>query len=172
MSNQHGYWLAPLVVGALLALSASTATAQIFVPPNNGFNATIALPSTIEAFWTGVNQGLEETGDGLNHIFGPSGKTEGEGEGSLKSLQPGKAVAVQYVVKGIQASADPNLAKANEGTVVGVERGRKQVTIKFADGTANTFESDNSFTSHSSRAIVYYSDETGRRVAHLFKPRP
>src|SRR5215467_2119889 len=117
MSILQRFGLGPLLLGAF-AIATPTADAQIFVPPNNGFNATIALPSTIEAFWTGVNQGLEETGDGLNHIFGPNGKTGGEGEGSLKSLRPGKAVAVQYVVKGIQASADPNVAQANEGTVV------------------------------------------------------
>ena len=44
------FWLSPLLLGAFALASPPTARAQIFVPPNNGFNATIVLPSTIEAF--------------------------------------------------------------------------------------------------------------------------
>ena len=59
---------------------------------------------------------------------------------------------------------------ANEGTVTSVDRGRKQITIKFANGGTETLHSDNSFTARSSRVIVYYASESGRRVAHFFKP--
>src|SRR5215510_9197124 len=139
------YWLGPLFLGALATAIPVTAEAQIFVPPNNGFNATIALPSTIDAFWTGVNEGLEKTGDGLDHLTGTRGKVR-EGVGSFESLRPGTPVAVQYTVKGIQASADAadqSGLRANEGTVTRVNRGRKEITIKYANGTAETLRSDN-----------------------------
>jgi hypothetical protein len=175
MSIQQRLWLGPLLLGAF-AIATPTADAQILVPPNNGFNATIALPSTIDAFWTGVHEGLEKAGDGLDHAAGAKGPRVGKGVGSLDSLQPGTPVAVQYTVKGIQASADgpdrlgKDAVAANEGVVTKVDRGRKAITIRFADGQTQKLESENSLTSHSSRAIVSYRDESGRKVAHYFKP--
>ncbi len=175
MNIQQRFWLGPLILGAM-TIATPPAGAQILVPPNNGFNATIALPSTIDAFWTGVNEGLDKAGDGLNHLAGAKGPRTGKGTGSLDSLRPGTPVAVQYMVKGVEASADAadqigqNGAAANEGVVMKVDRGKKEITIKFADGQTQTLESENSVTTHSSRAIVYYRDESGRKVAHYFKP--
>jgi hypothetical protein len=173
MSILQRLWLGPLLLGAF-AIATPTADAQILVPPNNGFNATIALPSTIDAFWTGVNEGLEKAGDGLDHLAGAKGPGVRQGAGSLDSLQPGTPVAVQYTVKGIRASNDAAVGDgalaANEGVVTKVDRGKKEVTVRFADGQTQKLESENSFSSHSSRAIVYYRDESGRRVAHYFKP--
>ena len=166
------FWLGPLLLGAF-AMAASTVEAQVLQPPpNNEFNATIALPSTIDAFWTGVNAGLEKAGDGLESLAGDTGSNVGKGLGSFDSLRPGTPVAVQYAVKGIQASPDwkPIGANINEGTVTGVDRSRKRITIKFANGGTETLHSDNSFTAHSSRVIVHYADESGRQVARFFKP--
>ena len=176
MSILQRLWLGPLLLGAFAIATPPAADAQILVPPNNGFNATIALPSTIDAFWTGVNEGLEKAGDGLDHLAGAKGPRVRQGAGSLDSLQPGTPVAVQYTVKGIQASADAasqtagDALAANEGVVTKVDRSKKEVTVRFADGQTQKLESENSFTSHSSRAIVYYRDQSGRRVAHYFKP--
>jgi hypothetical protein len=172
----QSYWLGPLFLGALAFAAPPAARAQIFVPPNNGFNATIALPSTINAFWTGVNEGLEKAGDGLDDLAGAKGSKLRKGLGSLDILRPGTPVAVQYTVKGIQASSDqtaqiePNALNTNEGTVTRVDRDNRRVTIKYANGSTETLRSDNTFTRHSSRVIVYYADESGRRVAHFFKP--
>jgi hypothetical protein len=174
MSIQQRLWLGPLLLGAF-AIATPTASAQILVPPNNGFNATIALPSTIDAFWTGMNEGLEKAGDGIDHLAGAKGPQARKGAGSLESLQPGTPVAVQYAVKGIQASADGageignDASTANEGVVTKVDRGKKEITVRFADGQIQKLESENSFTPHSSRAIVSYRDESGHKVAHYFK---
>jgi len=146
------------------------------VPPNNGFNATIVLPSTIDAFYTGLNEGLEQAGDGIDHLTGSNGTKVRKGVGSLDSLQPGTPVAVQYMVKGIQASADQTAQVSslpvtiNEGTVTRVDRDRKRITITFANGTTEALQSDNSFTQRSSRVKVSYLDKSGRRVARFFKP--
>src|SRR5262245_39568583 len=169
------FWLG-LLVGAFTMATPAVEAQVLQPPPNNGFNATIALPSTIDAFWTGVDEGLEKAGDGLDHLVGDAGHKVRQGSGSLESLRPGTPVAVQYAVKGVQASPDltalagPSGVTANEGTVTSVDRGRKQITIKFANGGTETLHSDNSFTAHSSRVIVYYADESGRPVARLFKP--
>jgi hypothetical protein len=169
------FWLSPLLLGAFALASPPTAHAQIFVPPNNGFNATIVLPSTINAFYTGLNEGLEKAGDGID-AFTHDTRTVHKGVGSLDSLQPGTPVAVQYVVKGIQSSADQtaqvasNPVNINEGTVTRVDRDRKRITIKFTNGTTEALQSDNSFTKSSSRVKVSYLDKSGRRVARFFKP--
>jgi hypothetical protein len=169
------FWLSPLLLGAFALASPTTAYAQIFVPPNNGFNATIALPSTIDAFYTGLNEGLEKAGDGIGSLTHDHNRGH-KGVGSLDSLQPGTPVAVQYMVKGIQASADqtaevsPNAMNVNEGTVTRVDRDRKRITIRFANGTTEALQSDDSFTQSSSRVKVSYLDKSGRRVARFFKP--
>ena len=169
------FWLSPLLLGAFAFAVPLTARAQIFVPPNNGFNATIVLPSTIDAFYTGLNKGLEQAGDGIDSLTHDTHKVH-KGVGSLDSLQPGTPVAVQYVVKGIQASADQTAqvsshpVNINEGTVTRVDRDRKRITITFANGTREALQSDNSFTTSSSRVMVSYVDKSGRRVARFFKP--
>ena len=175
MSLQQRFWLGPLLLGAF-AIATPTANAQILIPPNNGFNATIALPSTVDAFWNGVDEGVDKAADGIGHLAGAKGARVAKGAGSLDALQPGTPVAVQYTVKGIQASADQadqiglNGGAANEGVVTKVDRGKKEITVKFADGQTQKLESENSTTAHSSRAIVYYRDDSGRKVVHYFKP--
>jgi len=173
MTILQRYWVSPLFVGAFALAAPPTARAQIFIPPNNGFNATIVLPSTIDAFYTGLNEGLEKAGDGIDYLHrGRSGVREGAG--SLKSLRPGIPVAVQYTVKGIAAGGPSQGGQAgsnvNEGTVTKVDRDNRKVTIKFANGSTETLRSDNTATRHSSRVIVFYADESGRQVAHFFKP--
>jgi hypothetical protein len=176
MNMLQRFWLGPLLFGAF-ALAMPTVEAQVLQPPpNNGFNATIALPSTIDAFWTGVNEGLEKAGEGLDALTGDTGTNAGKGIGSFESLRPGTPVAVQYAVKGIEVSprwnsqTAPNGTGINEGTVTGVDRSSKRITITFANGATETLRSDNSFTAHSSRVVVHYADESGRHVARLFKP--
>jgi hypothetical protein len=115
-------WLGPLLLGVFALATPPTVDAQILVPPINGLTATIALPSTVDAFYKGLNEGLEKAGDGIDHLTRARGTKGREGSGSLGSLRPGTAVAVQYTVKGIQASADeiapvaPNALNVNEGT--------------------------------------------------------
>jgi hypothetical protein len=154
-------------------MAPSTVEAQVVQPPvNHDLNAMIVFPSTIDAFWTGVNAGLEKAAHGLESLASDRGSKVGEDLGSFGSLRPGTPVAVQHAVKGIQSSPDwkPNGVNINEGTVTGVDRRMKCITIKFANGGTETVHSDNSFTAHSSRAIVQYADESVRRVARFVKP--
>jgi hypothetical protein len=177
MSNHQGYWLAPLFVGLTALAAPPTAAGQILIPPNNGFNATIVLPSTIDAFYTGLNKGLEEAGDGINDLGRTTKikKVHG-GKSTLDGLQPGAAVVVDYTVKGIQASpdqinqADPDTLRANEGAVTRVDRSRKEITVKFAHGATQTLRAAGETERDSSRVVVYRADESGgRRVPRFFK---
>jgi hypothetical protein len=82
---------------------------------------------------------------------------------------------VHYSVKGIQTSADEidesrrNGSSVNEGIVTSVDRSRKRITIRFAEGTTETLR----FTRDASgggRVIVSYADRSGHKVAYHFKP--
>jgi len=167
-----------LFLGLLTPTTARTAAAQTERPPIHGFNATIALPETIEKFYSDLNTGLEKAGDGIDHLARATKGTKVRGgDAALEGLQPGSAVVVQYTVKGIKASADearqigPNGSSINEGTVTRVDRSRKRITVRFANGATETLRApDDSDTQRSSRVVVYRSDESGHRVARYFKP--
>ena len=181
MSIQTTHWLVPLFVGLVTLTSPPTTAAQA---PINGFNATIALPSSVDKFYSDVNTLLVKTSDGVEHLVHVTkGTTVHGGTTSLDSLKPGTAVVVHYTVKGIQASADeidrigPEGLRVNEGTVTSVDRTRKRITIAFSNGTTETLrltqhaaEESDGEVNKGSRVIVYYSDESGQRVAHYFKP--
>ena len=184
MSIPTGYRRAPLCVGSLALtalLAAAPARAQVQVPIH-GLTGTIALPDNVDKFYSGMNTLLVKTSDGIEHVIHVTKGTQVHGgAASLDSLRPGTTVVVHYTVKGIQTSADEidrvgsDGLKTNEGTVTSIDRVKKRITIKFANGTSETLR----LTKHAaldseghthSRVIVYYSDESGRKVAHYFKP--
>ena len=177
MNHQHEHWLAATFLLMLTLLVARSAPGQnMRPPPNNGFNATIVLPETIDAFYTGLNKGLEEMGDGIDALTGSSKDSTSHG-GALEDLRPGTRVVMQYTVKGIQASSDVSNSNAgdaaatNEGTVIGVDHDRKRVTIKFAVGPTQTFKAADETERDSSRVILYRADDPAPRRPHYFKPR-
>jgi len=175
MNNHQEYWLSAMFLGLLTLMVARAAPGQIMSPPINGFNATIALPETIDSFYTGVNKGLEKAGDGLEHLT-RSDQDVKIRSGSLDGLLPGTSVVVHYRVKGIQASADDVALTAsenvapNEGTIVGVDRGKGRITVKFSAGGTETFRAAHASEPDDTRVIVYRSGEPSPRTAHFFKP--
>lgn len=180
MSIHPGHWLGPLVCG-LLALPAALMAGQGLVQiPIHDFSGTIALPESVDKFYSDVNKILVTTGSGINRVTRTSkGPKAHDGE-SLDNLKPGTAVVVHYTVKGILASADDTVGidedrRLNEGVVTSVDRSRKRITIRFANGMTETLRSarpaaPDSAARTRSRVVVYYPDESGRRVAHYFKP--
>jgi hypothetical protein len=65
--------------------------------------------------------------------------------------------------------------------VTHINRRKKEITIKYANGRTETLQMtsraagesdagiDESGEGASSRVVIYYSDEAGRKVAHYFK---
>jgi hypothetical protein len=176
----------PLLSVALLAVTISppARAGQLTAPPINGVTGTIALSGNVDKLYAGLNTILVKTSDSLDHVVHlPKGTTVHGGAASLDSLRPGTPVVVHYTVKGIQSSPDeidrlgPGGLKQTEGTVIGVDRGARRITIRFATGETQALR----LTHHAaadaegharsgSRVVVYYSDESGHRVAHYFKP--
>src|SRR6516165_2300935 len=85
-------------------------------------------------------------------------------------------VASDDTVKGTKDGFDG----IKKGTVEKVDEGAKTVAVKSADGTEKTFEYTGNALKDSSQAVgkgtekgakitVYYTEETGKKIAHFFE---
>jgi hypothetical protein len=105
---------------------------------------------------------------------------------TFHGLKEGGQVAVHYTAKGSEETAEEidNIGKdglkAAEGVVTHVDRGAKTVAIKTADGTEETYRLAESGAKDvgkdiaagaekSAKVTVYYTQESGHKVAHFFK---
>jgi len=105
---------------------------------------------------------------------------------AARSLQEGTRVVAHYTKQGTDETAEEidrigaHGLKTSEGTISRFDRAAQSMTIKLADGTEETYR----LTAHAAedagkntddvaktlaRATVYYSEETGQKVAHFFK---
>ena len=172
--------LVGLVTGASITLSAQSP------PPVQG---TIALEGTMKKVYRAANIVIVTTIDGMEHVyhftkdlFVYGGK--GAGVDALEGLREGSRVVVHYTLQGAQESAteidrigDEGL-KVTEATVTRIDRGRKQITIRFDNGTTETLRLTDRAAAEAgldvvatgeTRIIVYYADEKRSKVAHFFK---
>ena len=177
------------VLGVLvLAAAAAAATAQT-PPPVRG---TIALEGTTQKVYAAMHIVIVKTIDGVEHVFHftkdllvHGGK--GSGVDAFPGLEEGRTVVVHYTVAGAEETAqeidrigDEGL-RTTEGIVTRVDRGRKQLTIKYFDGTSETLSLTNRAAAEAEQGlgqvtgatvVVYYRDEAGNKVVHYFKRTP
>jgi hypothetical protein len=166
------------VLGATLALNAQSP------PPVRG---TMALEGTMKKVYAAASTVIVTTIDGVEHVVHftkdlivHGGK--GTGVDALNGWREGSTVVVHYTLDGswaaaqeIDSVADDGL-KVTEGVITKVDHRRKQVTVRFDDGDNETFrltdraagelEGD---AARATKVTLYYSDETGRKVAHFLK---
>jgi hypothetical protein len=175
-----------LVLGTSILVMAQTP------PPIQGVTGTIATEGTIKDVHEAGNTVIVGTVDGVEHVFHYTKDLlvhGGKGSEALRGLKPGSSVVVHYTRDGASEAAheidrvgDEGL-KSTEGVVMRVDRGRKQIMIKFADGKTETFRlTDRAAedagkdvgrtTKNASQVVVYYSDEGGQKVAHFFRKIP
>ena len=140
----------------------------------------MALPANVDKIYDGLNTIVVTTADGVHHVIHPTPDAKIHGAQALASLQRGTPVVVHYTTaKGEKVSDEIDVLgstglKYTEGTVTAVDRVRKTITVKYASGTAETLKltqhaAEEGGTIKGNRVAVYYSDESGRKVAHYFK---
>lgn len=167
-------------VAGLLTFSALTAAQRAGVPIH-GVTGTLALPGNVDKIYDGVNTLVVKTIDGTNHVIRVDKATKVHGGAeALASLQHGTPVVVHYTMSGDQVASDEidrvgeGGLENNEGTVTAVDRVHKTVTVKYATGATERLR----LTHHAAiegtpakgnRVIVYYTNESGEKVAHYFK---
>jgi hypothetical protein len=134
--------------------------------------------------------------DGMDHVYHftrdlvvHGGKAPGVD--ALQGLREGTTVVVHYTVHEAEESAQEidriggGGLQVSEGVVTRIDRGRRQITIRFDNGKTETLlltdraaadagkDVDQVVAGETSvretRVIVYYADEGGRRVAHFFR---
>jgi hypothetical protein len=151
----------------------------------------MALEGSMKTFYRGLNAIIVTTMDGVEHTYEFSKRLivhggKSPGIDALEGLSEGHMVVIHYTVQGASQSVqeidvlgDEGL-KVTEGRVAHIDRGRKEVTIKFDNGRTETLrltdraaaeagqEIDQAATS-GDRVVVYYADEQGRKVAHFFR---
>ena len=105
---------------------------------------------------------------------------------TFHGLKEGSQVAVHYTAKGTDETAEEiddighDGLKATDGTITHIDRGAKELTVKTADGTEETYRLTDSAardagtdiakgTEKSTKVTVYYTEEAGHKVAHFFK---
>jgi hypothetical protein len=182
------------LVGTMVVLTATVlGGSQVWAgqapPPIGGVTGTIALEGTVDQEYTGANTVIVKSLDGVQHVFHftkdllvHGGKSSGVQ--ALQGLKEGATVAVHYTGSGVDASAqeidliDDNGMHVSEGTVINIDRSRKHIAVMFEHGLTETFELTERATidaghdldrAKGAKVTVFYTDESGRKVAHFFK---
>ena len=182
----HFLWSTAALVA--VTLTASRALAAQSPPPVQG---TVALEGTMKKFYRGANVVIVTTIDGVEHVYHfakdlvvHGGK--GSGVDALASLRDGSTVVVHYTAAGSEQAArevdiigDQGL-QVTEGMVTHIDRGRREITVRYDNGKTEIFRLTERAASETSKevgeaspggtkVIIYYSDEHGQRVAHFFR---
>jgi len=150
------------------------------------------VEGTMTKFYRGINALVVTTIDGAEHVYHFAKGlvvhgAKASGPDALEGLQPGTHVVVHYRIAGAEESveeidrvADEGL-KVTEGTVVRLDRRRQEIVLRFADGRTETLRLTDRVASETDdgindageiRVTVYYSDESGYKVAHYVKKAP
>jgi len=177
-----------LAVGVAILMATVSAAAQT-PPPIPGTTGDLALQGTMQKVYKAANQIVVVTIDGVEHVYDFSkdlivhGGKRGTVE-ELSGLQPGTTVVVHYASHGATASATEldivgGGMKTVEGMVTKIDRHNGQITVRYDNGTTETFK----FSEHAGdrpsgsdvtaaegdQATIYYTDDAGRKVVHYFK---
>jgi hypothetical protein len=180
---------AAILCGGFLVAAPVVGAAQGVVIP--GVTGTIALEGTVNQEHAVANVITVKTVDGARHVFlftkdllVHGGK--GAGVDALRGLQDGTKVVVHYTAAGgIESAQEVDQIggeglRVTEGVAIRVDRGRRQLIVRFADGTRETFELTERAAADvgkeidqagadTAKVVVYYSDEKGQKVAHYFR---
>jgi len=153
-----------------------------------------AVSATVKKVDAGTKTIVAETDKGVVHTFHytddltiHTGKDIGKASDySWKDIKVGNKVAVHYTIKGTDETAHEvdvlgkGGLKITKGTVTGIDRGTKFLSIKTADGTKETFKLTDRAAVDSGKGIakgtvktgkvtVYYTEDAGKKIAHFFE---
>jgi hypothetical protein len=153
-----------------------------------------AVSGTVKTVDAATKTVVIKAADGTEHTFHVAARAtvhgaEDVGKGSkdaYHSLKEGNEVVVHYTVKGTEKTAEEfdRVGKDGlhvaEGTVKGIDRGAKTITVKTADGAEATYHFTAHVTSETGKDVadgtvkagkvtVYYTEDAGRKIVHFFK---
>lgn len=179
-----------LIAGLTAVIGGAGARAAQQPPPIQGVTGTIATEGTIQDTDEAAHRILVKTADGIERLFHLGGHSavhgDAAGDETLRTLKKGTRVVVHYTGEGDNLTAeeidrlgDQGL-KPIQGKVTAVNRDRRTISIKLANGTTQTLQLTDRAASDVGKdidrasdgtvnVIVYYKNEAGQRVVHYFK---
>ena len=149
-----------------------------------------AVAGTVKSVDKGTKTVVLKTSEGTEHTFHFVDRTvehgaEATAKGSkdaFNGVKEGDSVVVHYTVKGPEKTAEEvdhigkGGLKTSEVVIKSVDHGAKTVTVKTAAGAEETYHMADRAARESGKGLekagkvtVYYSEETGRKIAHFFK---
>ena len=158
-------------------------------PAIHGVTGTMATEGTIKDEHKAANKIVVETKDGVEHVYDAAKDLLVHGgKNGLSDLKPGTTVVVHYTADTTGEFAHEidrvgaNGLSVTEGIVTTIDRGKKEITIRYDNGATETLkltdraavDAGSTFTNApagTTRIVVYYSDEAGRKIAHYFRPK-
>lgn len=174
------------LVGIAALCSASPVSAQTG-PVIHGFTGTLATEGTIRSEYKAAHKIIVETADGVDHVYDAAKDLVVHGgTNDLSDLKPGSTVVVHYTADKTGESAHEvdsigaeGLSTA-EGIVSRIDRAKKEITIRYDNGTTEKLiltgraavdagQDLRNAPAGTTRIVVYYSDEAGRKIAHYFR---
>lgn len=186
------YWPAglrwPLAFALGVVLSVASPMHAQNRPP---LTEPVALEGTMKSFYKGAKVVIVTTMDGVEHVYRftkdlivHGGRKPGVD--ALEGLREGTTVVIHEDAGGEQASAEEidvlgdDGLKISEGIVTDIDRGKKEITIRYDNGQIETLQMTTRAAAESTpdldeasnqptRIVVYYSDEEGNKIAHYFR---
>lgn len=157
-------------------------------------DAVGAVHGTIKKIDSGAKTIVVKTADGTEHSLHFADETAVHGadasakasEDSWRGLKEGTEVVAHYTTRGTEDTAveidkvGKDGLKATGGAIKDIDRGGKTLVVKTADGTEQTFRLTGHATADAGKDItkgtekgakvtVYYSEESGKKIAHFFE---
>jgi len=173
------------LVGAVALAFASTAYAQR-PPAIQGVTGTIATEATIKDEKKAGNKIVVATEDGAEHVYDAAKDlVVHPGKNPLSDLKPGTTVVIHYTPDNTVHEIDrvgENGLSVTEGIVSNIDRGKKEITIRYDNGKTETLLLTDraavdaglalkNIPAGSTRVVVYYSDAAKGKIAHYFKQK-
>jgi hypothetical protein len=179
------------VSGLAFGFAALAAQAAQTPPPLIGDTANTATEGTMNKVYRAANLIIVTTMDGVEHAYHFSKDLvvhggKGAGVDALEGLNEGTMVVVHYSPEGKESTAaevdvvDDLGLRVTEGAVTRIDRGRHQITVKYANGKTEVFRLTDRAAAEAPKdgaqartdevkVVIYYRDEHGTKVVHFFK---
>src|SRR5215467_12699150 len=173
------------LVGVVAIAFASHAYAQR-PPAIQGVTGTIATEATIKDEKKAGNKIVVATEDGAEHVYDAAKDlVVHPGKNPLADLKPGTTVVIHYTPDNTVHEIDrvgENGLSVTEGIVSNINRGKKEITIRFDNGKTETLQLTDraavdagqalkNIPEGSTRVVVYYSSNAKGKIAHYFKQK-
>ena len=176
-----------LLISIVALGSAASLNAQQ-PPVIHGLTGTIATEATIRDEGKAANKIVVKTEDGVEHVFSGAKDLLVHGGKNLSDLKPGTTVVIHYTTDASGESArevdriGPNGLAETEGMVTKVDRGKKEIQIRYDNGKTETLALTaraavdggldfRNVPAGTTRIVVYYSEDAGRKIAHYFRQK-